>query len=243
MADYIIFITGATYILAIYGLYSIFSYLVHKNKTLSKIWFIIKVKVFRSKISEKKVKVEKEKSKEYKYETFDDFLRDCPEYQIDDSFLGRIIRNIYASFGAKYRSFVFIDPKSPEDRIAWLRVEGESVLHEKGTYALAAETVKKINYYKLNDFRPLIDLANDPDWRDAEAVADTVTGLVNTANMNALDKATNGDQNPKYTIIIMGAVILTLITVIVMIYYQDKNFKESIELLSKIVQYTKPIGT
>lgn len=218
---------------------SIIALLIIRKKS-PKLWFVLKVKLFRQKqVATNAVKNEEENAKKHKYNTFQEFLQDCPKYQIDDSYIGKIIRNIYVSAGAKFQQFVWIDLNDPSDETAWIRKKGESLIHDGGTYVMPTKSEKKIQYFFKNDMRPIFDQANDIDWKNPDAVAEVVTGLCNTANMNAMRQSATGGDMTKYILITIAASALTVILLLGFMYQYDKANGQTVEMLKLIINQTQ----
>lgn len=184
--NYIILISGISFLVLV------FSILIVRWK-FPRLWFIFQVKILRRKgLSKKAVKKELEDSKKYKYEKFEDFLRDCPKYQIDDSILGNIIRNIWKSAGAEFQQHVWIRKNDMNDKTAWLRREEKFLIHEGGTYFMPWKWMKSVFYHVEGDSRPLLDLTEEMDWENGDMCADVVTAVTNSKNMAGL----NGEEKP-----------------------------------------------
>lgn len=148
------------------------------------------------------------------YATFEAFLRDCPQYQLDYSASGKIIRNILKRFGIKFQQYVFIDKSSTEDRTAFLRKEGNILLHGKGTYLLPWDCQKDVIYFDIQDMRPLIDKTKDINWYNPDVCADVVTSITNSKTLEGM----NGDSQSKYILILMVLSAISILVGIVGIY-------------------------
>jgi hypothetical protein len=172
-----------------------------------------------------------------KYATMEDFLKDCPKYQIDTDFLGNIIRNLLISTGAKFQQFVWVDRNAPSDETAWIRREGETLLHDKGTYVLASKSDKKIQYYFKNDMRPIIDQSDEIDWRNPDAVADVVTGITNSKSMAGLNPH---EDKGIWNIITLCLVFLALIGIVALYYHGTQQDKQLVAIWDLVNSTRKP---
>jgi hypothetical protein len=235
-------------ICALFGGYISYILIKKLNPSLvDKIKFILKYKYFKIPLKanrevRKIIKNELICAREgTKYESFQEFLKDCPEYQLKTGSIDTTIRNIFRSFGVVYQQYVFIDPSSVKDKTAWLRRDGDTLIHEKGTYCPAWESEKEIQYFDIHDMRPLIDKTKDMDWKNQDAVADVVTAITNARSMLGL----SGDNSSKLILIV---VVLSAIAIIIAgagIYMQIENQKQSVLVLEKIynvVNQTQIIG-
>lgn len=209
---------------------------------MNKLWFIIRSKLpgGRKYIIDK-INEEAEKAKSKTYESFEDFLQDCPEYQVKSDFMTDMIRKIYSGLGMDFQQYVFIDKGDPVDKTAWLRREKHKVIHEKGTYFLPWNSEKKIIYFDIQDSRPLIDLTEEMDWRNGDMCADVVTAVTNNNNMRDL----RGEQESgKLNMYILGLGALIVISIIVSYSISkqiDANQQAVLEQLKIIANQTLEI--
>jgi hypothetical protein len=167
-----------------------------------------------------------------KYATMEEFLKDCPKYQIDTDFLSTMIRNILKASGANFQQFVFIDRNAPKDETCWIRRDGETLLHSKGTYALASKSDKNIQYYFKNDMRPIIDQSDEIEWRNPDAVAEVVTAITNSKSMAGLNPH---EDKGIWNIITLCLVFLALIGIVALYYHgtqQDKQLSAIWDLVN-----------
>jgi hypothetical protein len=210
------------------------------NKYILKLPYIGK-KIYRKELKTQSDNELKSAKAGTKYESFQEFLKDCPEYQLKSGSIDTTIRNIFRSFGVRYQQYVFIDPSAVTDKTAWLRREGDTLIHEKGTYCPAWESEKEIQYFDIHDMRPLIDKTKDMDWKNQDAVADVVTAITNARSMLGL----SGDNSSKLILIV---VVLSAIAIILSgagMYMQIQNQKETVAVLKQIytvVNQTQIIG-
>jgi aminopeptidase C len=170
--------------------------------------FIAKIPIIGKKLYLNKVKIAAEKelesSKAYKYDTFENFLRDCPKYQLKED---SIVRKFMKMLNIEFQQVVFIDQSSSSDKTAWVRDEGAILVHEKGTYLKPWESQKKVLYFDIQDMRPLIDKTKDMDWYNPDACADVVTSITNSKTLENM----NGDNNQKYILILLVLVAISII--------------------------------
>lgn len=204
---------------------------------MNKLWFILRSKILRNPfakktLADKAVTEEYKNSKKHRYATFEEFLRDCPEYQIDGSFLGSIVRSIRESAGAKFQQWVFIDEGSPIDTTCWIRREKDLLIHEKGTYFMPWVSGKKIEYRDIHDSRPLIDRTHEMDWTNPDMCADVVTAVTNSRNMNDLRGMIDPRQNYLLYVLIISVIVLGLTA---FSWYTNSTANQhSIEILNRI---------
>ena len=187
----------------------------------------------------RQVRIEKEKELEYskapeakKYDSFETFLMDCPEYQIRDTPINALKRRIMTSFGTRFQQFVFIDKSAPTDRTVWLRREGTHFIHNGGTYLFPFKTEKNTIYYDITDMRPLIDLTDEQDWKDPDASAEVVTALTNNNQMQAMRGNEGIPDYIIYVLIGLGVVGLIVIITWAVGFDQGKSTLEAIRALN-----------
>jgi hypothetical protein len=196
-----------------------------KIPILGKILYLNKVKVAADK--------ELESSNAYKYDTFENFLRDCPKYQLKDDSL---VRKFMKMLNIEFQQVVFIDQSSSSDKTAWVRDEGAILVHEKGTYLKPWESQKKVLYFDIQDMRPLIDKTKDMDWYNPDACADVVTSITNSKTLENM----NGDNNQKYIIILLVLVAISIIISAAGIYQgieTQKTVVKSFEMLNQTISW------
>jgi hypothetical protein len=172
------------------------------NKYLAKIPYIGKKLYLKE--AKRLAAIEKEQSKQYQYDTFMDFLRACPTYQISGD---SAIRKFMRLLGIEFQQVVLIDQSSSKDKTCWVRDEGAILVHAKGTYLKPWESQKKILYFDITDMRPLIDKTKDMDWYNPDACADVVTSITNSKTLENM----NGGNNQTYILILLVLVAISII--------------------------------
>lgn len=164
----------------------------------------------------KEVKQEELKAIEgHKYKDFKEFLKNAPKYTIDETQTGKLLRLMMESVGAEFQQYVFIDKSSPVDKTAWLRRDGNILLHSNGTYLLPWDSQKEIIYFDIQDMRPLIDRTKDMNWFNPDACADIVTAITNAHTMEGMQ---GNDGLAKLIYIIIAAIVINILLSIVGIY-------------------------
>ena len=208
-------------------------------KLFSQLWFIargrwIKIPFRKSRMVKQVVKAELENSKKgSRYTDFKEFLKDCPEYQIESGTIASMIRNLMRGAGARYQQYVFIDKSAPKDKTAYLRREGDLVLHEKGTYCLPWDSEKEIIYFDIHDMRPLIDKTKEMEWENPDMCADVVTSITNAHGMGNMG---GGDGNSKYVLIGLVLTVVVLILVGAVLYQNIEAQKTTLAAINAINQ-------
>ena len=165
---------------------------------------------------------------------FKRFLRDLPVYCIEDSLISNMVRGLMKAVGVRYVQEVFIDKSEPEDKYCWVRKDGMLFVHDKGTYASPWKSVKNVDYRDIADFRPLIDMTEDMDWRNPEMCADVVTAITNTRSMKDIrtDKLAELTAYVKYA---LGGLVVLAIGLIIIYSRQDDSFKQVFRMLSEVL--------
>lgn len=199
-----------------------------------KAYKIIKTKRYARQVKKESEKeLEDSKTPEAKtYESFEDFLMACPEYQIRDTPQDALKRRIMASFGTRFQQIVFIDKSAPTDHTVWLRREGLHFIHNAGTYIYPFKSEKSIIYYDIIDMRPLIDLTDEINWKDEDSCAEVVTALTNTKQM---DTMRGNEEIPQYILVLGGIIVAVGIVVLItwaVGFDQGKSTLEAIQALN-----------
>jgi hypothetical protein len=201
--------------------------------------YLAKIPIIGKKLYLNKVKIAAEKeleaSKAYKYDTFENFLRDCPKYQIKED---SPVRKFMKMLNIEFQQVVFIDQSSSSDKTAWIRDEGAILVHEKGTYLKPWESQKNVLYFDIQDMRPLIDKTKDMDWYNPDACADVVTSITNSKTLENM----NGDNNQKYIIILLVLVAISIIISAAGIYQgieTQKTVVKSFEMLNQTISWSR----
>ena len=172
-----------------------------------------------------------------KYDTLTDFLRDCPAYCVNNDFLGKKIRDILRTAGINYQQYVFIRKNATKDKTVFIRRDEEDriLIHAKGTYALPADYTKDVIYFDIEDMRPLIDMTDEAEWKNPDAVADVVTAITNSKTMAGL--AGKGDMNILFWVL-LGLTVLALMGIIAL-YYQSTQQDKMITEVWNLVNATR----
>lgn len=175
---------------------------------------------------------EKDEDAETARKMFYKFQRDLPVYCISEGLIQGFIRGIYESAGAEFLQILLYNKAGRHNKYVYARREGDTLVHDKGTYFLPWENVNDLLPWDIVDSRPLIDKTNDWDWKNPEAFAEAVTGLVNTHSMQM--QSGQLEQIRKMAQYAMYAAILAAGLIAFLLYQENNANVQTIALLQEI---------
>lgn len=164
---------------------------------------------------------------------FREFSMDLPVYCINDDFFSSICRNLLSKGGANFQQVVLHDTSSIEDTYVWVRKEGNYFTHDKGIYLFPWDMQKSILHWDIQDARPMEDKSPQAQWQSPKMNARYWWGVVNSVAMN---KET-GQADTK-TMLMLGAVVLTLLVSVYIAYSTGKADDQQTKILLQIANNT-----
>ncbi len=82
------------------------------------------------------------------------FIQDMPIFEVEESFVSRLIRSTLEKGGARFQQVILHDNSDVDDVYVWVQKDGNYFIHDKGVYLFPWKNQKTIQHWDIQDMRP-----------------------------------------------------------------------------------------